>query len=57
MAEKREARRDCNHGRATYRERYTGRIPQEEFDRGCRIIGIAFLAAWCLMWSIETGLL
>ena len=57
MQAEKEERRDCNHGRSTYRERYTGSIPQEDFERGCKMLGSMLLAAWCLMWAVETGLL
>lgn len=57
MQAEKEERRDWNHGRSTYRERYTGSIPQEEFGRGCKMLGSMLLAAWCLMWAVETGLL
>lgn len=57
MPDKKEARRSLAAGRATYRERYTGSIPQEEFERGCKWLGSMLLAAWCLMWAVETGLL
>lgn len=57
MQEEKEERRDCNRGRSTYRERYTGSIPQDEFGRGCKMLGSMLLAAWCLMWAVETGLL
>lgn len=57
MPDKKEARRSLAAGRATYRERYTGSIPQEDFERGCKMLGSMLLAAWCLMWAVETGLL
>lgn len=57
MPDKKEARRSLQAGRATYRERYTGSIPQEDFERGCKMLGSMLLAAWCLMWAVETGLL
>lgn len=57
MQAEKEERRVCKHGRSTYRERYTGSIPQEEFGRGCKMLGSMLLAAWCLMWAVETGLL
>lgn len=57
MAEKKKARQAGKLGRATYQRRYTGSIPQEEFERGCGMLGAMLLAAWCLMWAVETGLL
>lgn len=57
MEGKKEARRSLAAGRATYRERYTGSIPRKDFERGCRWLGAMLLAAWCLMWAVETGLL
>lgn len=57
MGSKKEARQAGKLGRATYQRRYTGSIPQEEFERGCGMLGAMLLAAWCLMWAVETGLL
>lgn len=55
MGEK-EARRDCNHGRATCDE-HSYRIPQDDFERGCRWLCAMWLACWVLLWSVETGLI
>lgn len=54
MPDKKEARRSLQAGRATYRGRYTGSIPREDFERGCRMIGAMFaltmLAAF--IWEV-----
>lgn len=53
MSDKKEARRSLQAGRATYQRRYTGSLPQEDFERGCKMLGSMLLAAWCLMWAWE----
>ena len=53
---KKEARQVCKHGRATC-DQHTYRIPQEDFERGCRWLCAMWLACWILLWSVETGLI
>lgn len=57
MGSKKEARQAGKLGRATYQRRYTGSIPREEFERGCAALGAMWMLLWCLMWSVETGLI
>lgn len=56
MAMQEKARRGSEPGRAVRGGR-SYRIPQEEFERGCRRLCAMWLAAWILMWSVETGLI
>lgn len=54
MPGKKEARRSLAAGRATYRGRYTGSIPREDFERGCRMIGAMFALAMlaAFVWEV-----
>lgn len=56
MQVKKEARQGSDPGRATC-DRHSYRIPQEEFERGSAVFGAAWLLGWCLLWSVETGLI
>ena len=56
MSMQEKARRGSESGRAVRGGR-SYRIPQEEFERGCRRLCAMWLAAWILMWSVETGLI
>lgn len=56
MAVKEEARRGSESGRATCGG-HSYRIPQRDFERGCAALGAMWLLLWCLMWSVETGLI
>ena len=53
MPDKKEARRSLQAGRATYRERYTGSILREEFERGCRALGAMFALAMLAAFVCE----
>lgn len=55
MSMQEKARRGSEPGRAVRGERFY-RIPQEEFERGCRWLCAMWLACWILLWSVETGL-
>lgn len=52
MNGKKEARRSLAAGRA-YRERYTGIIPQEEFERGCKLLCAMFVAVMAFVTALE----
>ena len=50
------ARRTSKDGRAMRWPR-SYRIPQEERDLGAIAACAMWLAGWCLLWSVETGLI
>lgn len=53
MDDKKEARRSLAAGRATHLERYTGMIPHEDFERGCKALATMFAAFMALAFAWE----
>lgn len=53
MPDKKEARRAANQG-AQRSGSYTGSIPREEFERGCRALGAMFALAMlaAFVWEV-----